>query len=161
MAKSKKLILLFLALLLPVCIFLFLKIFGRNEFSVQPLYTDVLPENASECGVTIALPYRIPEVVQDSLLLSKTELTLIHFGILESQKHNSFKRIKDEYPDKVGFIMLPDAAVDLRQCVFFLTGEKDLVLVDNEGMLRGQYQSADRDEIDRLRMELTILFNEY
>lgn len=161
MAKGKKLILLFLALLLPVCIFLFLKIFGKNQFSVAPLFTDVLPENTSECGVAIALPYQIPKVVQDSLLLSKTRLTLIHFGILESQEHNSFKRIKDEYPDRVGFIMLPDAAIDLRRCVFFLTGKKDLVLVDNEGVIRGQYESTDRDEIDRLRMELTILFNEY
>ncbi len=161
MGKYKKVLLLFLALMLPVCIFLFLRIFGKNEFSVPPLYTEVLPENAGECDIAIALPYRIPKAVQDSLLLSKNKMTLIHFGVLESVEHNNLNRVKEEHGHRVGFIMLPDAAARLKSCVFFLAGKNDLVLVDNEGTIRGQYISSDRDEIDRLLMELTILFNEY
>ena len=161
MQKYKKLLLLFLALMLPVCIFLFLKIFGKNQFSVPPLYTDVLPENLDECDLAITLPYRIPETVQDSLSLSKNNMTLIHFGILESVEHNNLTRVKDEHAHRVGFIMLPDEAVELKRCVFFLADENDVVLVDSEGTIRGQYVSSDRDEIDRLQMELSILFNEY
>ncbi len=161
MAKYKKVILLLLALLLPVCIFLFLKIFGKNQFSVAPLFTDVLPENASECALAIALPYRVPNDVRDSLSLSKNKMTLIHFGTLEPNEHNNLNRVKDEHAQKVGFVMMPDAAVQLKNCVFFLADDNDLVLVDSEGSIRGQYVSSDREEIDRLQMELSILFNEY
>ena len=161
MAKYKKAILLILALLLPVCIFLFLKVFGKNKFSVDPLFTNVLPENAGECDIAIALPYRVPEVVQDSLSLSKNAMTLIHFGTLEPSEHNNLKRVKDQHAQGVGFIMLPEAAVILKRCVFFLADDNDLVLVDSDGTIRGQYVSADRDEIDRLQTELSILFNEY
>lgn len=160
MAKYKKVILLLLALLLPVCIFLFLKVFGKNKFSVDPMFSNVLPENAGDCGVAIALPYRVPEVVQDSLSFSKNTMTLIHFGSLEPNEHNNLKRVK-EHSQRLGFIMLPEAAVHLKRCVFFLADDNDLVLVDSEGTIRGQYVSADREEIDRLQMELSILFNEY
>jgi hypothetical protein len=161
MTKYKKLILLFLALLLPVCIFLFLKIFGKNQFNVPPMFTDVLPENASECDIAVTLPYKIPALVRDSLSLSRDKMTIIHFGVLDSNEHNYLNSVKEAHRDKVGFIMLPDAAVELKRCVFFLADQNDLVLVDSEGTIRGQYVSSDRDEIDRLKMELSILFNEY
>ena len=161
MAKYKKVILLLVALLLPVCIFLFLKIFGKNQFSVPPLFTDVLPENADECAVAIALPYRVPQGVRDSLSLLKNKMTLIHFGTLEPNEHNNLNRVRDEHAQRVGFIMLSDAVAELKRCVFFLANDNDLVLVDSEGTIRGQYVSSDREDIDRLQMELSILFNEY
>ena len=46
---NKKTLFLFLALVLPIGIFLFLKFFGRNEFSVEPLYTRVYPEVTEGC----------------------------------------------------------------------------------------------------------------
>lgn len=161
MVKYKKVIFLFLALMFPVCIFLFLKIFGKNQFSVPPLFTDVLPENMDECGVAVALPYRIPGSIQDSLSLSNTKMTLIHFGILESDEEKRLERVKGDYGNKFDFILLPDSLLSLKRCAFFLADPNNLVLVDNLGAIRGQYQSTDRDEIDRLRMELSILFNEY
>ena len=37
----------------------------------------------------------------------------------------------------------------------------DLVLLDNEGTIRGQYVSDDREEMDRLITELSILLKKY
>jgi hypothetical protein len=147
--------------MLPVCIFLFLKIFGKNQFSVPPLFTEVLPENVDECSVAVALPYRVPERIRDSLSLSKEKMSLIHFGRIESNDETNLERVKDDHGSKFDLIPIPDSHSRLKRCVFFLTGDNDLVLVDNQGTIRGQYKSSDRDEIDRLRMELSILFNEY
>lgn len=161
MTKYRKVIFLFLALMLPVCIFLFLKIFGKNQFSVPPLFIEVLPENMDECGVAVALPYRVPERIRDSLSLPKEKMSLVHFGRLKSNDDTNLERVKDDHKSKFSLIAVPDSLSRLKRCVFFLTGDNDLVLVDNEGTIRGQYKSSDRDEIDRLRMELSILFNEY
>jgi hypothetical protein len=161
MTKYKKVIFLFLALMLPVCIFLFLKIFGKNEFAVPPLFTEALPENINECGVAVALPYRVPERIRDSLSLPKQKMSLIHFGPLESNDETNLRRVKDNDANKFDLIALPDSLSRLKRCVFFLTGDNDLVLVDNQGIIRGQYKSSERGEIDRLQMELSILFKEY
>jgi hypothetical protein len=161
MTKYKKVILLFLALMLPVCIFLFLKVFGKNQFNVPALFTDVPPESMDECGVAVVLPYHVPDSVLNSLSLSKEKLTLIHFGIMESKEEKNLQSVKDDQGSKLKFVLLPDSLVSLKQCVFFLDDPDDLVLVDSLGTIRGQYQSTQRDEIDRLRMELSILFDEY
>jgi hypothetical protein len=161
MTKYKKVILLFLALMLPVCIFLFLKIFGKNQFDVPALFTDVRPENLDECGVAVALPYHVPDSVLNSLSLSREKLTLIHFGMMELNEENNLQSVKDDQGRRLKFMLLPDSLVSLKRCVFFLNDPNDLVLVDSLGTIRGQYQSTHRDEIDRLRMELSILFDEY
>src|SRR5690606_26275936 len=48
-----------------------------------------------------------------------------------------------------------------RKCVFFLQEPFDVVLVDRRGAIRGQYDSKDRDEIDRLITEATIILKKY
>ncbi len=94
----KKSILLFLALLFPACVFVFLKFFGKNEFIVPPLYTDEYPDGMKECGVSITLPYHIPEHVKSSLLFSQDSLVLVHFGELstdsEKQLETSVKGVR-------------------------------------------------------------------
>ena len=159
----KKAILLFLALLFPACIFVFLKFFGKNEFIVPPLYTDAYPDGMKECGVSITLPYHIPEHVKSSLLLSQDSLVLIHFGELTTDSQNQLDRLSNEFGKaiKLQFIPASDSAMHLKKCVFFLKDRYDLVLVDRAGLIRGEYISDDREEVDRLLMELAILFKKY
>ena len=52
-------------------------------------------------------------------------------------------------------------SMHLKKCVFFLKDRYDLVLVDRAGLIRGEYISDDREEVDRLLMELAILFKKY
>ena len=54
-----------------------------------------------------------------------------------------------------------DSTMHLKKCVFFLKDRYDLVLVDRAGLIRGEYISDDREEVDRLLMELAILFKKY
>jgi len=159
----KKPILLFLALLFPACIFLFLKFFGKNEFAVPPLYTDSAPEGAKECGVSVALPYHIPDHVKSPLFLSEDSLVLIHFGELNSVGAKQLERVSNEYGKAIKLQLMPasDSAMQLKSCIFFLKDRYDLVLVDRAGLIRGEYISDDREEVDRLLIELAILNKKY
>jgi hypothetical protein len=159
----KKPILLFLALLFPACIFVFLKFFGKNEFVVPPLYTSEYPDRMKECGGAVKLPYHIPEDVKSTLFHSEDSLVLIHFGELKSDSQKQLERVSKEYGKaiKLQSIQLSDSVRHLMECVFFLKDRYDLTLLDRAGLIRGQYISDDREDIDRLIMELAILFKKY
>ena len=159
----KKPILLFLALLFPACVFVFLKFFGKNEFVVPPLYTDEYPEGMKECGVTITLPYHIPQDVKSSLIFSQDSLILVHFGELSTNSEKQLERVSNEFGKaiKLQLMQASDSERRLKECVFFLKDRYDLVVVDRAGLIRGQYISGDREEVDRLLMELAILFKKY
>jgi hypothetical protein len=161
--KLKKAVFLFLALLFPVCIFVFLKYFGKNEFTVPALFADVHPEGISDCGITIMLPYHIPDSVQESLQLPKDSLILIHFGEDSTESQQQLTRVKHEYGNEMPlkFLHASDSISYLRKCIFFLTGGYDLVLLDGDGVIRGQYKAGDREEVDRLLMEIAILLKRY
>jgi hypothetical protein len=142
--QGKKVLFLFLALLLPICVFLFLKIFGKNEFQVKPLFQEVLPELSMEC-LPVKLPYRLSAAV-----------------VAEAQ--NQITRLKEEFagaPLTIKIIDADDAFDQAKKCVFFLKDPYDLVLVDNKGLIRGQYVSHDREETDRLITEIDIILKKY
>ena len=159
----KKSVLLFLALLFPACIFIFLKFFGKNEFIVTPLYTESYPDGMKECGVSVTLPYHIPDHVKSSLFLSQDSLILLHFGELTTGGEKQMERVSNEYGKAIKLQRIPssDSVKHLKKCVFFLKDRYDLVLVDRAGLIRGEYISDDREEVDRLLTELAILFKKY
>src|SRR5688572_6513322 len=159
----KKPILLFLALLFPACIFVFLKFFGKNEFTVPPLFTEAYPEGMQDCGVSLTLPYRIPEPVKSDLFLSADTLTLVHFGELTPGAEKQLERVSTEYTNaiKLQFMETSDSAANLKKCIFFLKDPNDLDLVDRTGLICGRYISDDREGIYRLLTELAIVFKRY
>jgi hypothetical protein len=154
--KAKQGILLFLALLLPICVFIFLKIFGKNEFEVPPMFANGLPSATAGCPDQPSLPYRIPNNISERLELNKDSLACIYF----SQAKN-LDRVKDEYMNFPLQIISGDNFLAERKCIFLLVEPFDIVLVDKKGRIRGQYDSSDRDEIDRLITELAIIFKKY
>lgn len=161
--NAKKILLLFLALLFPACIFVFLKFFGQNEFAVPPLYTDVIPDGIKECGITLELPYHIADSIHSTFSMKSKPLSLIHFGNMTVESETQLERVKAEHATDVNMQFMPASkeAARIMQCVFFLKNSYNLVLVDKEGLIRGQYISGDREEMDRLLTELTILLKRY
>ena len=161
--KQKKIIFLFLALLFPACIFVFLKLFGKNEFAVPALYTDVYPDGVESCSVEITLPYIIPDSVRSELSLENNSLTLIHVGDISGNSNQQLDRVKNKFGNEVKLqnLSTSDKSLKLKRCVFFLKDPNDLVLIDPKGVIRGQYISNDREDIDRLLVELAILFKKY
>lgn len=173
----RKGLLLFLALLLPVIIFLFLHFFGKNEFDVPVLYqtAEDLPVN---CEIEGALPY---VVKSDKVDVSAGAVVLFSSGLSNEMLDDALfqlSRLQDEFgTDAPRVIVLHKSGDELvgieneivldvldyehqQQCVF-LTESNRIVLIDTEAHIRGLYPDASLKEIDRLILELKIIFKQY
>jgi hypothetical protein len=162
---GKKILFLFLALLLPICVFLFLKIFGKNEFAVQPLFQDTIPEGFTRCA-PIKLPYKLELEILQQLVTPGDSLGLIYFkkDNPSRESENQLTRIGKEFEkDNVKLTVAADgtASDQSKECTFLLKAPYDLVLIDRKGVIRGQYVSHDRDEMDRLITEVDIILKKY
>lgn len=158
--KLKQVILLSIALLMPVAVFLFLKGFGRNEFTVPALFTDSLPHLSPACRGEIALPYFIPASEMQLAGISSDSLSCISF--YKSTGRDPLSRVKNEYEGyPIRFYQGEQLDPKKRECVFLLQEPFDVALVDRRGRIRGQYNSTRRDEIDRLITEIAIIFKKY
>lgn len=161
--KGKKIILLFIGLLLPVCVFVFLKMFGRNEFQVEPLFADALPDLPSECGVvSYQLPYHLPDSIVEDINFGRDSLICVFFASGERAESTGAKLKEKHKNDPVRFTFLdPVKNVFTSKCIFLLAEPFDVALVDRKGVLRGHYNSSKRDELDRLSTEITIILKKY
>lgn len=161
---NKKTLFLFLALVLPIGIFLFLKFFGSNVFSVEPLYTKVYPEVTEGCTAIRSLPYTIPDSITLQLPQENADLVILKFGESGTVSTNQLRRTEEQFNNDpvVLVVMASTSRYDYwRHCIFFLKEPLDLVVVDRSGVIRGQYNSSEREEIDRLITELSILLMKY
>lgn len=184
----KKLLFLFLALLLPVLIFLFLKTFGKNEFEVPVLFSDSVAA-PSVCNV---YSYKTPYVISDSVLEeiswnSNDSLTVIVFedenNVNQNERRIHVTRIFTEFKTEPLHVVhvyrnttIPNAKSDrlttvslagddflrIRNCAFLLSQATDAVIIDHKKRIRGQYDLTNRDDADRMIMqEMNILFKRY
>lgn len=157
--QGKKAIFLFLALLLPVTVFVFLKLFGKNEFAVPAFYQDKAP--VTECQFEYKAPYQVADSVM-RLLHSDVDadLYLLHFSQLSSRMQQEINLNEVGMVDATR-IWDTSQRAHLRKCILAVPKSEDLILVDKEGKIRGYYLSTDREEVDRLLMELEILLKKY
>ncbi len=91
-------------------------------------------------------------------------LAVIFFDAEAGDKINQFKRVKEEMEgDPVSVSQIPpsERARTLSRCIFFLHDSLDVALVDHKGYIRGNYIASDRDDIDRLLTEITIILRKY
>lgn len=161
----RKGIYLFIAFVLPGLLFVFLKYFGKNEFHVEPLFVVEGPAPVTECGAVI-LPYFVPDSVMKPLLAETDSLALILFdGLSDAVTNTQWNRMQREVQGGVvHFKHYADTSASerlMRQCSFLLREPFNAVLVDRSGVIRGQYNLADREEADRLIMEVAIILKKY
>jgi hypothetical protein len=181
----KKLILL-VAFALPVLIFIFLKMFGQNQFSVEPLFQSGAVLVDSECGRPASyLPadtqdqgYRTPYVVPREVLKSlgwnsSDSLTLYAMGQVNNQVTLAFKRLSEKYtPEELRLWQITTDTTNLWEnnvvrnvvtldqlshCFFLMPDGTNTVMVDGKGRIRGQYTIDDRKDFDRLVVETRII----
>jgi archaellum biogenesis ATPase FlaH len=63
---------------------------------------------------------------------------------------------------RLKILRLEDAEFSRHQkCIFLLDSLNDAVVIDKENRIRGQYVMSNREEADRLIMELKILLKKY
>jgi hypothetical protein len=163
-------ILLLVALVLPTCIFVFLKMFGKNEFAVEPLF-QVAPAGGipTACG-HVTFPYKVasdsfpflPQQAQNSFVL-------ISLGEkMEKEGETQLKRVYEELGDSTvstfyrRFYFQDKAKDDMyRKCVLLMPESANMILMDTTGTIRGQYNINDREDVDRMITELTIVLKKY
>jgi len=161
--NRKKLLYLFLALLLPVVVFLFLKSFGRNEFSVPPLHQDSIPELASDCHYKYELPYRVPDSVMT--LFAGNTRDSIYVLFFDSTAAPAIGRVESEFRGEPVTITegtsLGSHEDLIRKCILLLDEPASVVLVDHKKRIRGYYDPHDREDMDRLIVEMKIILKQY
>jgi hypothetical protein len=163
--KGKKFLFLFLALLFPVVIFLFLKIFGKNEFEVAILHQDGPINSPSSCGAVYQTPYSVADSLMKSIRGNGGDMLYVVY--FDSTLQTALNRIAYEFQrDPVRPVRLVDEAggLDLdywRRCIFLMEGTASIVLLDSNGRIRGYYDGEKREEIDRLMVEAEIILGRY
>ena len=174
MKKTPKLIGLFLILALPVFLFLFLKFFGRNEYTIETFYESGVPTDTLGCEFEPEAPYR----VKLSQQVNGIALILLDGGeklMATSDRNNIIRRIQQNAPGGVnlfiyynkdlgapipleGVFYIPkseDSWGTLR-CLFVTSEDNQLILLDDQRKIRGYY-GLELEEVDRLLVELEIL----
>lgn len=159
--KIKQLVFLFVALLLPVAIFIFLKVFGKNEFNVAPMFTTEAPSLPGDCQREAAVPYTVDLLAMKKASIEVDSLSCVWFSA--SGDSERLQRVREEFGSTPLRIYRLESAGNerLKECFFALKEPFDVVLVDKRGRIRGQYNSASRDEIDRLITEVAIILKLY
>lgn len=162
--KAKKLVILFFALLFPGLIFLFLKLFGDNEFDVPVLHQQGRIDSQPGCDFAYTTPYRIADSVMNRLRTNGTDsLYVLYF---DSGNPTASERIERAFSGQpVRLIPAGEGvAVDtafLKNCVLLMDDGVSITLVDHLNRIRGYYDGSDRDEVDRLMAEIKIILKQY
>ncbi|OEK05296.1 hypothetical protein [Roseivirga misakiensis] len=187
----KKGVFLFLLIILPAAIFVFLKIFGRNEFTIPVYY---------EQGLTDSLPTpcldRTPQqYIVNNEFVPQGGLKVIHFERLDGPvlktRLEALERVQDvfydekdialstflngnsiqksditDYDKRIQFLdqfwtinqLDSTRWSNLKYCSMAMSNlDNRVVLVDGENKIRGYYNILEREETDRLILELRIL----
>ncbi len=190
----KKGIFLFLLILLPIIIFLFLKRFGRNEFSIPVYYEQGLGDSLS----TPCLDRSKNQYVIASPFVSEEKIQIIHFervdGPLTLFRLEELERVQDVFGEDPevelitsvnGVSMSLQDVEDYKNRIRFYDSfwkrqeldslawsgfkycgvamsnlDNRVVLVDKQNRIRGYYNITEREETDRLILELRILKTE-
>lgn len=159
---KRKNLFLSLALILPILVFLFLKFFGKNKFEI-PIFHQTKIESVAGCDLKYKLPYTVADSILTSLHWDGKRATLILFKPLDGENDLRFKEEVEQ--SKLQVVSLNGLlSVDFKKdlsCVFLLPIKENAVLVDEQRRIRGYYHTESREEMDRLLVELKILFNEY
>lgn len=191
---KKKAVFLFLLIILPVAIFLFLKSFGRNEFTIPVYYEQGLGDSLS----TPCLDKAQTQYFVQNNLLPDNKAKVVHFermdGPLLKLRMEELERVQDvfyndedielltyvnnasldvqainDYDSRIRFMdeFWHRNALDstewakLKFCDMAMTRiDNRVVLVDKQNRIRGYYNITEREETDRLILELRILKTE-
>lgn len=157
-----KKIILVITLIVPVGIFIFLRFFGKNEFAIPVYYENAIDIPNTGCGRSYSATYQVADSTLTNIGWSGKSVLIVNDS--SSTVHLGLKRLNEELPNEVQLIFLPDSEAypsQLFRCDFLLQKPMNTVLLDEQRRIRGYYDYKDREEVDRLILELKILLKKY
>jgi protein SCO1/2 len=160
----KKIFYLFLALLLPALVFVFLKYAGKNEFNIPVYFEQGVDKVPAGCDRTYPAPYLLDE--NSWIGHARGDANVIVFPDAGTDFARIDAALRNEFGKAVtieeGCNRVDSSSCDeLRRCTFILESPNQAVLFERNGSIRGYYDLTKRDELDRLRVELKILLKKY
>jgi hypothetical protein len=162
----KKFLYLALALMLPGLVFVFLKYAGKNEFAI-PVFHEEGVNAPSDCAIIYPKPYLVPDSIWQVTGLNR-EANVLLFPSKGLDRDRLQSVIEGEFgEDVVGLkqaVLLTGDSVTWqwwKKCIFLVNTPAQAVLLDRAKRIRGYYDLRNRDEEDRLRVELKILLKKY
>jgi hypothetical protein len=155
---QRKTIFLAIAFILPIIVFVFLKMFGKNEFEIPVFHKDKV-DTIGGCDYKYSAPYVLPDTILSSMGSKQSDATLVLFS--QMQKEGAIRLAEKYKPNQLQVVTINVEDGQEMRCVFLLTEKFNSVLIDSKGQIRGYYQITTREEVDRLMIELSILFKEY
>lgn len=160
---SKKIALLFIGLLLPILVFVFLKMFGKNEFDVPLIYEQGVIEKPAGCNISYPAPYVIQDSVLNKISHERSELMLVDFGNGSAKQDQLLSKFRSSitWVREKDLRFTSDYKAYLKKCVLLIQSPNSIVLLDRKNRIRGHYDGTDRDELDRLEAELNIILKKY
>lgn len=163
MKMTVKYVVLILAFVLPALIFLFLKKFGKNRFEVSPLYTDGVPVRNTGCPPLPPGPYHIPDSILTFFGAGRSARLML-FSLPTGEPSNQQDRIMNAFKKRE--LELVNMVADEKfsawnDCFLFIPEQKNSLLVDTVGAIRGYYNLASREDVDKLLMEAAIILHKY
>ncbi|MBL7863046.1 MAG: hypothetical protein JNJ65_17925 [Cyclobacteriaceae bacterium] len=160
---TRKIIYLLVALLMPGIIFVFLKFFGKNEFTIPVYYEQGVAEVAGTCAYRYPTPYRVPDSIMSRVRKDGEPEVVLVIANPSNQIKANLSRLKEQVNDyHVSFASEAELPWDAWfGCFFFLHKPWSAVLIDSENQIRGYYDPETREEVDRLAVEMKILLMQY
>ncbi len=157
-----KKIILILALLVPIGIFIFLKFFGKNEFTIPVYFENGVDQPLAGCNRVYDSPYLVSASVLNTVGWNGRPVLLSadSSGVVQKALMN----LEEGISNKIQSLFLKgerDYLNELLACDLLLKSPWKVVLIDDQRRIRGYYDPADRDEVDRLIVELKILLKQY
>lgn len=155
---------------------------GKNEFAVEPFYQQGVIDVSSECGPQYQTPYAVQQnVLTDINWSDKDSLTLYIFNAEKEMTGEVSRRMADKLAtaEFKAYVLASDSSEVLKQyalpvlvkdvvtldqlkeCILIMEPGKNAVLLDRQKRIRGYYDLSDREELDRLAVELTIILKKY
>lgn len=156
---NKKVVYLFLALLLPGLIFVFLKYFGKNEFDIPVYYTEGVKDIPAECRLISEGQYYISDSVlakmnwQAGVMLVSQATDKERAELNQLVSNSNFEGLQLTY--------LNEGESKIKNCILLMKDPWNAVLIDDQKRIRGYYKLGHRDDMDRLEVELKILLKKY
>jgi hypothetical protein len=160
---GKKALFLFLGLLLPILVFVFLKLFGRNEFEVPLLYEQGVEVKPAGCTLNYGAPYIVSDTIIHELTYSLKPLIVVNFASASVKLNNLMEAFNKDVAliegDKMNWSA--ERYNFIKSCALLTQSPSNIVLIDSRHRIRGHYDGTDRDELDRLEAEMKIILKKY
>lgn len=149
-----------LAFVLPGLIFIFLKIFGNNQFDIPVYYKDGLNDAPTECHRSSKGQYYLSDSVLNKVKWTKGAVLWIS-GLTSDEKKELIRGLESGKPVGLQLINLDSLGgggwENVKACDLLMKKPWNAVLTDDQKRIRGYYSLSSREELDRLEIELEIL----